>query len=202
MATTNEDIIVNSLESNISNNIFDSVVEKFDFKRNSSNLWKAQDFISDDIRNEVDVTSNKTKCAEQINKKIQKLSSSLALEDTTDSQKAEIRMWIQKLGVAKIFVTNPTVMSKNSLQIASNIASARNEVARMFGSNPSEWRKNAGALEAGDIQQFMMSQTPRLLIAGIFALLSKLLPSPFKEAALAWIGGITGLGMYKDAQGK
>jgi len=200
MASTNEDIVANRLDRNIWNNIFDTIIEEFEFKRENGEAWKAQDFISDDVRTEADVSSNKTACISQIEEKITELTNSLNESTTTDAQKTSIRAWIQKLEVAKIFVQDQSVLSDNSLQIAHNVAAARNEVARMFGSTPESWAKNAWAMEAGDIKSFMIGQTPRLIIAGIFALLTKLLPSPFKEAALAWIGGITGLGMYEDAQ--
>jgi len=200
MASTNQDIVADRLEKNIGNNIFDTVVKEFEFKRENWEVWKAQDFVTDDVRTDSDVEKNKAACTSQISKKITELKNSLSLTTTTDTQKQEIRVWIQKLEIAKIFVNDQSIIADNSLQIAHNISSVRSEVARMFGSNPKDWAKNAGAIEAWDVKSFMIGQTPRLIIAGLFALLTKLLPSPFKEAALAWIGGITGLGMYEDAE--
>ena len=45
-----------------------------------------------------------------------------------------------------------------------------------------------------------MSNVPGFIIGGIFALLARLLPSPFKETAYAIIGAILGLGVYDDLQ--
>jgi len=187
------------LSENIANNIFDSVVAQYDFK-NGNRHWRAQDFIvSWTILTQTEVDANKTQCISQINTKIWELEQTLS-QAQNDIDRRNIRTQIQRLEIAYMYVRSQnTAFSWDALAIARNIMQdQRAAIQALWGGEGI-----AEAIRWGtpwEIRNALMANIPNFIIGWIFALLARLLPSPFKEIAYGIIGAIVGIGVFEDLQ--
>ena len=201
LSLSDEEAIDNAslLTANIPNSIFDAVVAEFKLEKSIGTPWKAQDFEFDgSITTEDEAIANKKKCVEGIDAEIEKLQAANIAPATNAPQKKGNLVRIQKLTIARQFVKDRTVFSNTALAFVRDFSQDKKAFVDTFTGDA---RTAAGkAFDAGDTKKFLVNQAPRLVIAGLFALLAKFLPKGFREAAWAYIAAITGLGAYEDAK--
>ncbi len=184
-------------EKNVANNIFDTTIAKFDLKNPNGKKWIAQDFVADGkIIKQEEADKNKSICIDDIEKQIGKLQEEN--KNTTVWKKETNLIWIQKLEVAKVFVTDQEQIATESLEFAQSVVRDTNNIVRLF---PSEYKKDAeDALASGDLRKFLVNQTPRLVMAGVLAFIANFLPKGFREWAFALIAAVAWLWMNEDAK--
>jgi len=142
MSMDQADIDNDVLDENIPNNIFDGVVRRYEFRNTNDNeLWTAQDFIVDAVRTTSEVEANKTTCIGQIDAKIVELRNELEADGLNENQKSEIRRLIQKLEVAKIFVRDQNIFSRDSLVIAQYVGETHRDIAHLLGTTADAQRR-------------------------------------------------------------
>lgn len=190
-----------AFSENIANNIFDSVIETYNLK-NGNRHWRAQDFIASwGIITQAEVEENKQSAISQINGQIIELEEAL-WSAQADIDRSNLRTQIQRLEIARMFVRNQNwAFSGESLSIAQSISEDTNNLIQALGG----WEAARNAVNrwsVSEIRAALMSNVPSFIVGGIFALLARMLPSPFKEVAYGIIWGIVGLGVFEDLQNR
>lgn len=199
-STAEERLEKKIFQENIPNNVLDSVVKKFELKKENGDQWKGSDFDSDGtVVTQKEAEENKTLCLNDIDTEILKLEGKNKEKDTTDSQKEENRLWIQKLEVAKLFVRDKSVFSTDSLDFTRDMIQDEVGVAALAGDKEAQL-SFMKQVDNWDMRKFLVNQGPRIIFSIFFALLASFLPKWFREVVMGYIGAVAGLWIYGDAK--